>query len=247
MFTVFSAPVDEGEEEEAVPSAPIEINAAFVTDDNHPDVRKAVWNDGTLTFYLPVGWKVAEVNESAVATGLVNGVTVFNVSQVALIEADPSIQRTCKYFTANDVEFVDGDAEVAKDFRFHKPLSQCSCSHPDVVRRAGDVNARCDHAASQINCNIYEAQEWQVVRIARGKNVDNEDVEVALHKNRQGFGVPVFRSTVNGEHDANLGEASLFDGVLNQYSEVEEGQVDALVAVKNSFLASIVGDPPDEQ
>lgn len=219
-------------------------NFDAVHEPTHPNVRKAVYDEttNTVTLYLPDGWEVVELYEDNIVAGIDRGVKVFSINEIAAIEVDSHGQRTCKWFTGDADDFVDSDVETSDAFRFYKPLGSCSCSHPDVVKRDPSVNHSCDYAAAMVNCNIYEAQDWQVVRIVKGTLNSGKEEEVSLSKTRRGYGEPIYKATTeDGERSVTLEE---FEADISSYDMKEEIPLTASKP-KNSFLEFVLGEKND--
>lgn len=215
-----------------------------VHDSNSPNLKKAIYDEetNTVTLYLPDGWEVLELHEEAIMGGIDRGARVFSVNEIASIEIDSASQRTCKWFTADQGEFVDSEVETSPAFRFYKPLNACSCSQPDVVKRNPSTNAGCDFPAAMINCPIYEAQEWEVVKIVKGTLNNGTEQEVTLSKTRRGYGEPVYQETCEDETIDST--PAQFEDHLSKFDMKEDVPLSD-TKPRNSFLAFVIGEKVD--
>lgn len=219
--------------------ADLDIKKEFVFDSLHENRGKGIYDadSKTVTFYLADEQKVNDVKDDILFEYIRCDIKIFNASEVLDLEADPDMQRTCQYFTADKKTVTDRELVISPDYRFHNVGLNCSCSHPNVVEADRDVLTPCNYADTQATCPIYEAQDWTPVRIVEGvtKEGNKNKVQLQLETSRRGLGRNLYRFSQDERHSEPSENLDEFNEAVAKLVETKDVPT-AETAEKVSFL-----------
>lgn len=174
----------------------------IVWDSESESVRKGIVstvNDAPfVTFFLPEGWNIVEVNHKLLHEYIENGLTDFSIGgKLTKLGYDPLTQRTCKWYTAGRDQKEEYGTEDSSEYEFDKPHGYGICSQKSVKVRAQQDNPRCVHEQAMAHCGYYEVEPMVNERKWQGDNVNGVTVTIRMMRTRRGPGVPEYH--IQGE------------------------------------------------
>ena len=230
------------------------VQLMVVNDSEHDLVGNVKLENETITFYLHEGMSLNEINNVGMFKTWQNRdeSEVVPTFAIVTLNVDPTKQRTCRFFTANEEYIKTTPALESEDYDFDKPHADHSvCMHKKIVKELNVPNPPCQEEQVMSSCGFYESEAFiPLSEIILKKGEQREILNVS--DSRVGHGIPVYKID-NDEReltrilhvDTDVDIDKEISDAARAYAEQTDSEVDELMSLWriewDEFISFIIG------
>lgn len=216
------------------------VKLMVVSNSQNKLVGNVKLEDETITFYLHEGMSLDNINKIGLFKSWQARAEsdVIPTFAVVTLNVDPSKQRTCRFFTANEEYINSTPASESEEYDFDKPhADQSVCMNPKISKDYGIPNPPCHEEQVMSNCSYYESESFIPLSEVVLKKGDQREI-LRVSDSRVGYGLPVYKIDNDDREIARILHMDLdvdireeIEAAATDYAEVEGAVVDEIVDV----------------